>query len=193
MRLLAMSRYSRFKSVPTLARPRLCATASVVPLPAKQSSTVAGTTSALQPQVGCQPRVCRRCVAYVLTYYPGLSAGRVFLAVVRAVSVAAAGGLPAEGLAGIAVPAFRTIAYLVYQFVIPWVIAPSLPNTSAGSLRLPNPRRAAVSADAPLAGSRKDAPPGQFVRKCCKMRVGPALRGNRPDVPGVAAIEVGRS
>ena len=38
-------------------RPNACATASVVPLPAKGSRTVAGTVSALQPQVGCQPRV----------------------------------------------------------------------------------------------------------------------------------------
>ena len=54
---LAISRYSGFRSRPMLRRPNDCATAKVVPLPAKGSSTVAGTVPALQPQVGCQPRV----------------------------------------------------------------------------------------------------------------------------------------
>ena len=52
----------------------------------------------------------------------------------------------------------------------------------------PNPRRAAVSADAPLAGARKDAPPGQLVRERRKVRVRPPLRRYRPHVPRVGTV-----
>ena len=110
------------------------------------------------------------------------------LAVVRAVSVAAAGGLPAEGLDFVVMPAVMPVSRSVVSLVIRFGIVAwwrgflcSIGSCFQFLFHNPHPRRGAVGADAPLAGARKDAPPGQLVRVGGKVRVRSSLSGNRPN------------
>src|SRR5690349_4239232 len=59
--------YAGFNSMPRNRRPKWLATSPVVPLPQKGSRTTQGTVSALQVQVGCQPRVTKEADTRVLS------------------------------------------------------------------------------------------------------------------------------